>query len=395
MLYTVKYAPKKLDEIIGNNEKIEYIRQWILQIMNGKKRKPLLIYGPPGTGKTSIAYALKQEYDLDIVEMNASELRDKKRVARILGAAGLASSLFGQGKIILIDDADILAGRADYGGAGAIKSVLVESPYPIIVTATDVWDKKFTPLRSECEKIELKKISKVSIRTLLHEIAKKESLKLSDERIDDISEAAEGDVRAALNDLQSLHIGSRNKEQDIFKVVRGIFKARTYAEVQEATEGDIDYEIIKLWVDENIPNEYDNLEDVAEAFNYLSKADIFDGRIRKTYWKLLKYSIALSTAGVALAKKRVYHKFTKYSFPSYLSNMARTVQSRAMLKSIGRKIGSRLHVNSSTAREYLPIFKELGKKHQDELMQYYDLDEAEIAFILGTSVTKTRKSHSS
>ncbi|MBN1170059.1 replication factor C large subunit [Candidatus Micrarchaeota archaeon] len=391
MLYTLKYTPKKLDEILGNREKIDYIRQWILQIINGKKRKPLLVYGPPGTGKTSIAYAISLEYDFDIIEMNASELRDKKRVVRILGSAGLASSLFGQGKIILIDDADILAGRADYGGAGAIKSVLAESPYPIIVTATDIWDQKFAPLRSECEKIELKKVSKISIRQLLHEIAKSESIDVSGQKIDEISENAEGDVRAALNDLQSMHSSSRNKEKDIFNVVRSIFKAKSYKEAKEAVSGDIDYELIKLWIDENIPNEYESAEDIAAAFNYLSKGDIFDGRIKKTYWKLLKYSIDLSTAGVALAKKGTYHKFTKYSFPGYLSNMSRTVQSRAMLKSIGRKIGPMLHVNSKKARDYFPVLKELGKEHYGEIMNYYKLDESEMAFILGTSVMKSRK----
>ena len=94
MLYTVKYAPKKLDELIGNPDRIEHVRQWMLQWISGKKRKPLLIWGPPGTGKTSIAYALKQEYDLDLIEMNASELRNKKRVARVLGQSTLAGSLF-------------------------------------------------------------------------------------------------------------------------------------------------------------------------------------------------------------------------------------------------------------------------------------------------------------
>ena len=105
----IKYAPKKLDDFIGNKEKIEYIKQWILHYLNGKNKKPLLIWGPPGTGKTSLAYAIKEEFELDLVEMNASELRNKKRVERVLGGASLANSLFGKGKIIIIDDADILA----------------------------------------------------------------------------------------------------------------------------------------------------------------------------------------------------------------------------------------------------------------------------------------------
>ncbi|MBU0527262.1 MAG: replication factor C large subunit [Candidatus Micrarchaeota archaeon] len=391
MLYTDKYAPKKVEDYIGNREKLEHIKQWILQYLTGKKRKPLLLWGPPGVGKTSIAYVLKNQFDLDLVEMNASELRNKKRVERILGGSALAESLFGRGKIILIDDADILAGRKDSGGSSAIRNFLRDSKHPVIVTAGDIWDKKFTPIRSECEPIELKRINKISLKNYLLTIVKSENLNISPEKIEEIADGAEGDVRAALNDLQSMRSSSRNKEMDIFKAVRGIFKARTYNEAKEAISGDIDYEILKLWIDENIPLEYDDPNDLSAAYDSLSKADMFDGRIRRTHWKLLKYSIDLSTAGVALAKEKVYHKFTKYAFPGYLRNMARTVQKRAMLKSIGKKLGVKLHVSSKLARDYLPIFKELGKKYPQDMMDFYSLEEDELAFILETSVSKIKK----
>lgn len=391
MLYTVKYAPKKIEDILGNKEKLEHVKQWMLQCLAGKKRKPILLWGPSGTGKTTTAYALKDEFDLDIVEMNASELRNKKRVEKVLGGSTLAQTLFGQGRLILIDDADILAGRKDSGGGSAIRTLLRESAHPIIVTASDIWDKKFAPIRAECEQVELKRISKVSVRKLLEKIAKEESLELTDEQVAAIAENAQGDVRAALNDLQSMRSSARNHEKDIFRVVRGIFKARTYAETREALEGDIDYELIKLWVDENIPLEYDVTADVAAAYDSLSKGDMFDGRIRKTHWKLLKYSIDLSTAGVALAKKGVYHKFTKYQFPSYLRNMSRTVASRAMIKAVGKKLGSKLHTSTRYARAYFPIFKEMGKKHAQEIMDYYELDEDEMAFIMETSVSRIKK----
>ncbi len=391
MLYTDRYAPKRIEDFIGNKEKLEYIKQWMLQCLAGRKRKPLLLWGPPGIGKTSIPYALKEQFDLDVVEMNASELRNKKRVERVLGGASLAQSLFGKGKIILIDDADILAGRKDSGGSPAIRNFLKDCPHPVIVTASDIWDKKFTPIRSECEQVELKRINKLSVKKLIESIAKKEGLGLSSDDLARIAENAEGDARAALNDLQSMHSSARNREQDIFRTVRGIFKAHTYADARKAIEGNLDYDTLKLWVDENIPNEYDSEADVAAAYDSLSKADVFDGRIKKTYWKLLRYSIDLSTAGVALAKENVYHKFTKYGFPSYLRDMSRTVQRRAMLKSIGKKLGARLHTSARYARTYIPIFKELGKKHADELMRFYELDEDEMAFIMETSASRIKK----
>ncbi|MFH1785520.1 MAG: replication factor C large subunit [Candidatus Micrarchaeota archaeon] len=391
MLLTIKYAPKKIEDLLGNHEKLEHIRQWILQWISGKTRKPLLIYGSPGVGKTSLVYALKEQYDLEIIEMNASELRNKGRVERILGQSALAGSLFGKTRLILIDDADVLAGRKDSGGATAIKNFLSISPCPAIVTATDAWNKSLSAIRSECELIEFKKISKLSIKKHLEKIVKLEKLPISSDTIDAIVEMADGDVRAALNDLQSFGPSSRTHEKDIFQIVRGILKGETYSSVKEIMGGDVDYNMIKLWIDENIPYEYETKEDVAAGYDSLSKADIFDGRIKKTHWQMLKYSIDLATAGVALAKKNVYRKFTKYNFPNYLRSMSRSIERRAMLKSIGTKIGKHVHTNSKDSLVYLPLLKEYGKSDIQKLRVFYDFSDEELAFILETSVSKVKK----
>jgi replication factor C large subunit len=391
MLLTLKYAPKKLDEMVGNSDKIEHIRQWLLQWMSGKKRKALLIWGPPGTGKTGIAYALKGEYDLDLVEMNASELRNRNRVERILGSSASAGSLFGRTKLILIDDADVLAGRSDSGGGTAIKNFLAESPCPAIVTATDIWDKSFSAIRAECEIIDFKRINRLSVKKHLERIAKTEKIDISPQTIEAISHRAEGDMRAALNDLQAMGPTARVHDKDIFEIVRSIFKAESYSAVREAISGEIDYDLIKLWMDENIPAEYEKADEIAAAYRSLSKADIFDGRIRKTNWQLLKYSIDLATAGVALSKASVYHKFTKYGFPTYLRNMSRSIERRAMLKSIGLKIGAKVHANRRHALEYLPLLKEYGKTGGERLMDFYNLSEDELAFIMETSVSRVKR----
>ncbi len=391
MLLTAKYAPKKLSGIIGNPEKVEHVRQWMLHWLAGKKRKALLVWGPPGTGKTSLAYALREEFGLDLVEMNASELRNRKRVERVLGQSALAGSLFGNAKLILIDDADVLAGRSDSGGAGAIKAFLADAPCAAIVTATDIWDKSFSPIRAECEIIDFKRINRSALRKHIEQVAKAEAMGISAEALDAIAMKAEGDMRAALNDLQAMGPTARVHEKDIFEIIRSILKAESYAAAREAISGEIDYELIKLWVDENIPAEYETPSDIAAAYDSLSKADIFDGRIRKQRWQLLKYSIDLSTAGVALAKAGPYRKFTKYSFPSYLKSMSRSMERRAILKSIGGKIGARVHANRRDALEYLPLIRGLGKGHAQGLMDFYEFSEDELAFILETSVSRVKK----
>ncbi|MFH1222453.1 MAG: replication factor C large subunit [Candidatus Micrarchaeota archaeon] len=378
MLYTVKYAPKKLDAVIGNEESRETIKRWMLNWINGDGRRPLLISGPPGIGKTTIAYVLASQYDLEIIEMSASELRNKERVEKIITTAAGVGTLSGNLRVILIDDVDIFIGRKDTGGLPEIVRVVKEANCPIILTATDVWDKKLAALRAECERIEMKKVSRSAIKKLIAEIAKKENLLLDDKQLDAIAENSAGDVRSALVDLQAARPSARDRDTDMFTRVRTVFKATTYKEARSALNGDVDYDLLKLWIDENIPEEYERNEDLVRAYFWLSRADIFQGRTGNGTWILLKYALDLMTAGVALAKEAPYRKFTKYQFPAYLRQMGMSVARRAMVKSIGLKVGHLVHTNYKDASAYFFL---LSKMPTQALEEFYQLDEDEIKFI--------------
>ncbi len=391
MLLTNKYTPKSIDGMIGNDEQRERINKWILNWLAGSRRRPILIYGPPGVGKTSVAYALKGEHDLELIEMNASELRNRARVEHVIKSATLAGTLTGKKKIILIDDVDIFAGRKDSGGPGAVASILRETTCPIILTSTDAWNKKISTIRSECELIEMKKVNKFAIKKLLEKIVKEEGIKINAKEISEIAENAAGDVRSALNDLQARKSSMRDREKDIFNKMRTMFKATDYKDARSIAHGDVDFNILKLWIDENIPNEYENTDDVANAYQWLSKSDVFEGRIRMSNWILFKYTIDLATAGVALSKEDVYRKFTRYQFPNYLKEMSKTIQKRALKKKVGMKIGRKTHTNYRDAMDTVPLIAAQMKAHEDEIIRYYDFDESEAGFIAGKKVRRSKK----
>jgi replication factor C large subunit len=392
MLLFMKYSPKKLDDLAGNEEARTRIRQWILNWMRGKKQRPLLVHGPTGIGKTSVAYALMREYDLELLEMNASDLRNKEHIERVLANALSAGSLSGKGKIILIDDVDALQ-RADSGGSSAVVKILKANAHPIIVTASDIWEKKLAGIRAECEQIPLRRVSKPTIAKILRRIADSEGMKIADDTIiDNIANDANGDVRSAINDLHAMTLGMRDREKDIFERVRTVFKAEKYSDAKKASQGDVEYNILKLWIDENIPAEYDDPDDLAKAYDMLSRADVFEGRIpRRNNWTFLKYLIDLMTVGVALSKKKQYHKFTRYQFPRYLKEMSATAARRAILKEIGRKIGELVHCNRKDALEYLHLLRHWAEKNQIAVMDHYRLTEEEIAFILEVTVEEIKK----
>ena len=383
-MLTRKYRPRKLSDIIGNEKAIARVRAWIEAWLKGKKQKPLLIYGPPGIGKTSIAYALANEYNLEILELSASELRNYERIKRKLGGFMHAQSLFGRKKIVLIDDVDFIS-RDDRGAVSTLAKLLRDPPVPVLLTANDAWDKKLAPLRSEVELLEMKRVSPRQIYALLKKIAEKEGIEVSDEKLREIAERSQGDVRSALNDLEARTSGYRDRKFNICDGLKIIFKAESLKKAKYALLiSDVDHDTLKLWLSENIPNEYEKAHEVARAFHYLSRADVFDGRIvRRQYWGFLRYSSTLMVGGVALAKDEKYRKFTRYRFPKFLSALSKYQQRRAFLRSISEKISRKIHLPRKFVEQNISFYAKVVLSGGEHARLFYSLTEEEFKFLEG------------
>lgn len=393
MLWAEKHAPKRIEEIVGNGESVEEIRKWALDWKREKNGKPILLCGPPGVGKSALAYALANSMGWEIVEMNASDLRNKDSIERVAGAASSSSTLSGERRLVLIDEVDGLQ-RNDRGGAAAVLNIIRNARQPVILTANDYWEQSLLTIRTECKKVELRRINFHSVAKVLQRIAEKEGVELDREAAEAIAGEVKGDLRAAINDLQAtasgrkkvrmgeMYAGRRDHEKNVFEAVRIVLKSTSYAEAVEADQGlEVDHDMFKRWIEENIPIEYEKPEDVARAFDALSKADIFDGRImRRQYWGFLRYSSVLMTAGVALAKEERYKKFSKYGFPSIVRKLSASKKQRSMEKEIGLKVGERCHCSWRRARGYFPLLALLPK---EDVQSYFSLSDEELAFITG------------
>ncbi|MEM0438111.1 MAG: replication factor C large subunit [Candidatus Micrarchaeia archaeon] len=377
-----KHSPSSLGELAGNPQAVEEVKKWALLFESGKPQKPLLVYGPPGIGKTALAYALAKEMGWEILEFNASDTRNKSEVERVMGAASGSAGLFSRHRLILIDEVDGLQGTADRGGASAIAEIAKNARQPLMLIANDGWDRKLAPLRQHCKFIEMKKVNKRTVESVIARIAREERLELGDGDAGRIADDSDGDLRSAIIDLQARIPGSqRDRDRLIFECVRQMFKAQSYADAAGSFNGTtLDHDTVKLWVEQNIALEYERPEEIARAYDFLSRADVFDGRIsRRQAWKLLKYSTVLMLAGVSLSKRAKYHKFVKYEFPSFLRSMSTSSEKRAVRKSTLRKIMRKCHVSLACAQEYLPLIAAAEKKGHS-LAQFFELDEDELAF---------------
>ena len=102
-IFIEKYKIKTLKDIIGHDEAIRELRNFINNFPN-VKRKAVIMHGTIGVGKTSAVHVLANELDYEIKEVNASDFRDRESIEKIVGENSKQKSLFNKGKIILIDE---------------------------------------------------------------------------------------------------------------------------------------------------------------------------------------------------------------------------------------------------------------------------------------------------
>jgi len=381
-MWVEKYRPKNLREFVNQKEALEIFLNWIKNWKPGSKA--LLFYGPPGTGKTALIQAFAQEKNFDFVEMNASDFRSKSQIEEVFGRSMMQKSLFRKSKIFLIDEIDGIAGREDLGGVSAIIKIIKESVYPCVLTANNPYDPKLKVLRENCILVEFRKIHVYDIEKRLEEICKKEGISIEKEVLRNLAKRAEGDLRAAINDLETVArgrkkvtledlevLGYREREASIFDALKIIFKTQSAISAKLSIANiDKDPEEILWWVENNITKEYEKPEEIAKAFEFLSKADLFRQRITTTQnWKFRAYMIDLMTAGIALSKKEMYRKFTKYEYPKKLVILGSTKELRKEEKELLLKLSQLLHCSTKKVKsEYLPYLKIIFKDRLEKII---------------------------
>src|SRR5271157_4589667 len=148
------YRVSSLKEILGNDEAISKLERFSNDVDEGKRRQPLLLFGPSGTGKTTSVHTLAKSCNWNVVELNASDYRDKEAIEKKLAAASMSRTLFHVRNLILFDEIDELAPRFDKGAGSAISSLITNSRNPIIFIANDMWDQSISFLRGKVEAVE-------------------------------------------------------------------------------------------------------------------------------------------------------------------------------------------------------------------------------------------------
>ncbi len=402
LLWVEKYRPKKIEDIIGNEEAKASFVEWLKNKRHTKKA--VLLYGPPGVGKTALVNAAANECGYTIIEMNASDTRSEKAINDVAKPAtsyvaldSFSAAIKGKGNILFLDEVDGIAGNEDRGGVGAIIKIVEEARVPVIMAANDPDIDKLRPLKKVCLLVRFQQTRIPLIIALLQKICFLEHVKAEFEALEHIAQNSKGDVRSAINDLQSLadenhvltlqdtmSLSSRNKDISMDETLRGFFSSKSVEEASSLLfRASVEYDEFIMSVSDNLPRRYKNPDDLACAYDYVSQADVFRGRIGTEHWHLLKYFFNSLSQAAAVAPES-YKPFEYITPPIRIITLFWTKGKRTMLDGICGKIGTQCHVSHSKAKnDFIPYIKIILQKQKSSvLISWLELIPEEVDFLI-------------
>jgi replication factor C large subunit len=302
----------------------------------------------------------------------------------------------------LLDELDGLTGTADRGGVKATTDIVKNAQCPIVLIANNVYDPRFSNLRSYCLLIEFKKPPAGEVMKHLKRICTLEDIQAEEDALKFIAQRSEGDVRSAVNDLQALAqgrkkltyedvswLGYRDRQDTIFNVLRMIIYGKTCSSAKQAVNmADVDIDMLFEWMYENVPAHLTDPHDLARAMDALSMADVYRGRIHSTQdWSFTRYVIDYLTAGVAMARQNTkVHGWIPFKFPGRIQMLSRSKAERAMQLNIGHKIKRKCHISAVRAsKEVLPYLRIIFKNNAEMaagLAKWLDLDQEMVEYLV-------------
>ncbi|MFZ0441047.1 MAG: replication factor C large subunit [Methanobacterium sp.] len=415
MLWTEKYSPKSFDDVLGNVKIKEAIKEWTEEWIEGNTQKCMLIIGPPGTGKTTLAHLAANEF-AEYIELNASDKRSYDIITRTIGEASKSKSLYGEGlKLIILDEVDGIHGTEDRGGTRAISKIIKEGHHPLIMMANDPYSKRLKSLKPKCNTLVLRKVHTNSIVSLLKKICIKEGVEFEEHVIRNLAKRSNGDLRSAINDLEVIARGKNkitsedldflSKKDDIvniFDAVRTVLKSKNPRRIKDAMKVDAEPSFILELLAENIPKEYEKVNELQNAYEMISLADIYLGRAFNTrvytYWK---YTYELMSLGVALSKDETYRKFSRFTNSSIFSMLSKSRGKRDLKDRVAEKMGEKLHSSKKVVKEQFPYMEIMFKNNETayDLATYYGLTDDEVKLFRSRKIkvkkTKVKKQDTS
>ncbi|KAJ1530471.1 hypothetical protein ONE63_005370 [Megalurothrips usitatus] len=214
-----RYRPLYFSDIVGNDEIIKRLKEFadVGNVPN------IIMAGPPGVGKTTTILCLARQLlgaamKDAVLELNASSDRgiDVVRNKIKMFAQQKVTLAPGRHKIIILDEADSMT----EGAQQALRRTMeLYSGTTRFALACNNSEKIIEAIQSRCAMLRCSKLTDAQVLAKVLEVCEKEQVSHTDDGLEAIVFTAQGDMRQALNNLQSTsngfgHVNSEN----VFKV---------------------------------------------------------------------------------------------------------------------------------------------------------------------------------
>jgi len=213
-----KYRPQDLDEVVGQDHIIQRLKQYI----NEESMPNLMFTGPAGVGKTTTAIALAKamlgEYwKQNFLELNASDARGIETVRKDIKSFCRLKAVGAPFRIIFLDEVDNMTKDAQHALRREMEMYTKTSSF---ILSCNYSSKIIDPIQSRCAIFRFAPIKGHQVIKRLEIVAKAENVNYAPGTLESIVYFAEGDLRRAVNILQSTaSMGEEVTEETVHDVV--------------------------------------------------------------------------------------------------------------------------------------------------------------------------------
>ena len=387
-LWTDKYIPNQISDIIGNQQQLRNLEQWLDDwnycILKGHKKqvnktgkkntkneninaRAAIISGPPGIGKTSSVRVLTKIKGYRTFELNASDKRNKDTINNSVGFLMNNTTLSSidnstnTKNIIIMDEIDGMAGNEDKGGIKALIDIVKKTKIPIIFICNDIYSPKLKSLINYCYDIRFFKPDKRQIVLRLIDICKKEEIFVDNQTLTFIVESFGNDIRQTINYLD---LYSRDKKEfnnikknceevkkdksvtvgsfDITKILLNKNESLKLNFGQKLDLFFVDFDLIPGMIQENYintakinnnsPDKIESLQKIIEGMDHISFSDTIENKMKSQMeWSLLPDKGIHST----VIPSMIFSSFLSFpKFPEFYNKISKIMKINRELKEL-------------------------------------------------------------
>ena len=236
-IWVEKYRPERLADVVGHEAIISRVESYVER----DDLPHLLFAGPAGTGKTATAQAIAKElYGEDwrenFLELNASDERGIDVVRDRI--KNFARTSFGEYnyRIIFLDEADALTSDAQ----SALRRTMEQfSNNTRFILSCNYSSQIIDPIQSRCAVFRFTPLGDDTVRERIRDIAETEGIEYTEDGLDALVYAADGDMRRAINALQAASATGELVDEDTVYTITSTARPEEIEEmVTRALDGD-------------------------------------------------------------------------------------------------------------------------------------------------------------